>query len=270
MKHLISNATNLPSIPKVVQELIASFSNPDITSNHISQILINDQALSAKVLRMANSVRYGGHRKVGSIKDAVVMLGFNSLRTMVLSVGFTSALDGPAAFDIREFWLKSFKMANRCKWLAKTLKIDAEVAFTCGLLHAIGEYLIHVVKPAEAVVIDERVNTGESRSRLEQQLLGFDYTQAGAELTDFWHFPQEIVQAIRWQENPTGSPELSSYAACVHIAHYMVENEAKIADGNLDDFPAKLVHSMHLTLSDVFGKFENVPELDEGIEEFLN
>ncbi|WP_027672408.1 HDOD domain-containing protein [Rheinheimera baltica] len=92
MKHLISNATNLPSITKVVQELIASFSNPDITSNHISQILINDQALSAKVLRMANSVRYGGHRKVGSIKDAVVMLGFNSLRTMVLSVGFTSAL----------------------------------------------------------------------------------------------------------------------------------------------------------------------------------
>lgn len=270
MKQLIEKATNLPSIPKVVQELIASFNNPDITSGHIATILSNDQALTAKVLRMANSVRYGGHRKVGSVKDAVLVLGFNSLRTLVLSIGFTSALNGPAAFDIQAFWIKSFKMANRCKWLAKSLKIDAEVAYTCGLLHAIGEYLIHLIRPEEAITIDKRVETGESRSRVEQQLLGFDYTQAGAALADHWFFPQEIVRAIQYQENPLAAPGLSPYAACVHLGHYMLDNESKIAEGNFDDFPAKLLHAMHLTLSDMFTKLENAPDLDEGIEEFLN
>lgn len=270
MKQLIEKATNLPSIPKVVQELIASFNNPDITSGHIATILSNDQALTAKVLRMANSVRYGGHRKVGSVKDAVLILGFNSLRTLVLSVGFTSALKGPEAFDLESFWLKSFKMANRCKWLAKSFKIDAEIAYTCGLLHAIGEYLIHLVKPEQAVIIDKRVSTGESRSRVEQQLLGFDYTQAGAELADYWYFPQEIVQAIRYQEQPYASAQLSPYAACVHIAQYMLDNEHQIADSNFDGFPAKLVHSLHLTLSELFARLEQIPELDEGIEEFLH
>lgn len=270
MKELIEKATNLPSIPKVVQELIASFNNPDINSGHIATILSNDQALTAKVLRMANSVRYGGHRNVGSVKDAVLILGFNSLRTLILSVGFTSALKGPEGFDLRGFWLKSFKMANRCKWLAKALKLDAEVAYSCGLLHAIGEYLIHLVNPEQAIAIDKRVNTGESRSRLEQQLLGFDYTQAGAALADFWYFPQEIVQAIRYQENPYASTELSRYAACVHMAQYILDNESKIAEGNFDGFPAKLVHSLQLTMTELFTKLENMPELDEGIEEFLN
>ena len=270
MKQMIQSATNLPSIPKVVQELIASFNNPDITSDHIAHILSNDQALSAKVLRLANSVRYGGHRKVGSIKDAVTVLGFNSLRTLVLSAGFTSMIEAPAAFDIKAFWLKSFKMANRCKWLAKSLKVDAEVAYTCGLLHAIGEYLIHVVKPEQAIVIDKRVATGESRSPLEQQLLGFDFTEAGAELAEHWFFPQSIVQAIRYQENPAATNPISSYAACVHIAQFLVDNEAKIAKGYFDDFPAKLVHALHLTVSDLYTKLENMPPLDEGIEEFLN
>ena len=95
MKQMIQSATNLPSIPKVVQELIASFNNQNISSMQISEILSNDQALTAKVMRMANSVRYGGHRKVGSVKDAVLVLGLNSLRTLVLAAGFTSNLKAP-------------------------------------------------------------------------------------------------------------------------------------------------------------------------------
>lgn len=269
MKLLIENATNLPSIPKVIQELISSFSDPNGGGDKIAKILSNDQALTAKVLRMANSVRYGGHRKVGSVKDAVVVLGVNSLRTLVLSVGFASALKAPESFDIKVFWLKSFKMANRCKWLAKSLKIDPEIAYSCGLLHAVGEYLIHLVKPEEAIVIDTRVNTGESRSRVEQQMLGFDYTQAGSDLAEHWHFPQDIVQAIRWQENPAASQSLSAYAVCVHLAQYVLNNERKIAAGHFDDFPAKLVHSLNLTLSDMYVKLESMPQLDEGIEEFL-
>ena len=270
MKAMIEKATNLPSMPKVVQELIASFNNPDITSGHIAAILSNDQALTAKVLRMANSVRYGGHRKIGSVKDAVLVLGFNSLRTLVLSVGFTSALKGPEAFNLEAFWLKSFKVANRCRWLAKSFKVDAEVAYTCGLLHAIGEYLIHLVKPEQAITIDKRVDTGESRIRLEKQILGFDYTQAGAELADYWHFPQEIVTAIRYQDNPATAAELSAYATCIHISHYILDNERSIAEGNFDGFPARLVHALHLTLSDLFARLESMPDLDEGIEEFLN
>ena len=270
MKTMIQNATNLPSIPKVVQELIASLNNPNFSSNQLGQIIANDQAIAAKVLRIANSVRYGGHRKVGSIKDAVVVMGIDALRTLVFAIGFTGNIKAPEDFDITAFWLKSFKMANRSKWLAKLLNADPELAYTCGLLHAIGEYLIHVAKPEQAILIDKRVNTGESRSRLEKELLGFDYTQAGSDLAEHWHFPTEIVQAIRWQENPLAAPELSRYAACVHMAHYMTDHEKHIAAANFDDFPAKLAHAFNIKLADAFNTLQNAPNLDEGIEEMLH
>lgn len=270
MKLMIEKATNLPGIPKVVQELIASFSNDKINSDRIAVILSNDQALTAKVLRMANSVRYGGHRKVGSVKDAVIVLGIDSLRTLVLSLGFVSALKAPEGFNLKEFWLKSFKVANRCKWLAKSLKTDPEIAYTCGLLHAIGEYLIHLVKPEEAILIDKRVNTGELRSRLEQELLGFDYTQAGSQLAEHWHFPDDIVKAIRWQENPLAAPVLSRYAVCVHLAHYMTEHHQQIQNDNFDDFPVKLAHSLNMKLSVLFTDLKAAPEFDEDIGAFLN
>ena len=270
MKKMIENATNLPSIPKVMQELIASLNDPNISSNKIGQIIANDQAITAKVLRIANSVRYGGHRNVGSIKDAVVVMGIDALRTLVFAIGFTSTVKAPEGFDINAFWLRSFKMANRSKWLAKLLKTDTEIAYTCGLLHAIGEYLIHVIKPEQAIIIDSKVNTGQSRSLLEQDMLGFDYTQAGSELAEHWHFPTEIVQAIRWQEAPLDAPELSKYAACVHFAHYMTDHQQHIQDDDFDDFPVKLAHALHITLSDMFTALKNAPDLDDGIEEFIH
>ncbi len=269
MKPMIEKATTLPSIPKVIQELIVSLNDPDASSERISELIGSDQALAAKVLRIANSVRYGGHRKVGSIKDAVVVLGVDALRTLVFAIGFTSSIKAPEGFDLKAFWLRSFEMANRSKWLAKYLHADAELAFTCGLLHAIGEYLIHLIKQEEAIIIDQRVSQGESRSYLEQQLLSFDYTQAGSELTDHWHFPQEIVQAIRWQEAPLAAPVLSPYAACIHLAHYMTDKQQQMAAGNFDDFPVRLVHALHLNLSDLFAALEKAPDLDAGTEEFL-
>ena len=270
MKNMIQNATSLPAIPKVMQELISSLNDPNFNINQLSQIINNDQAITAKVLRIANSVKYGGHRKVGSIKDAVVIMGSDALRTLIFAIGFTNTIKAPEGFNIKAFWLRSFKMANRSKWLAKLLKADAEVAYTCGLLHAVGEYLIHVIKPEQAIIIDNKVNTGQSRSLLEQDMLGFDYTQAGCELAEHWHFPTEIVKAIRWQEAPLDAPELSKYAACVHFAHYMTDHQQHIQNDNFDDFPVKLAHALHIKLSDMFLALKNAPDLDEGIEEYLN
>ena len=98
----------MPNIPKVVQELIQSFGDENVDSGEVAAKLSKDQAMTAKVLRMANSSKYGGHRTVGSVNDAVVLLGFNALRTMVLASGLTSAFPTPEGFNIKEFWVKSF------------------------------------------------------------------------------------------------------------------------------------------------------------------
>lgn len=87
LKSLIENAQKLPNIPKVVQELIESFNDENVNTEAIANKISADQVLTAKVLRAANSAHYGGHRKVASVNDAVLILGFNAVRTLVLASG---------------------------------------------------------------------------------------------------------------------------------------------------------------------------------------
>jgi HD-like signal output (HDOD) protein len=265
MKQMIEKATNLPSIPEVVQKLIASMKDEDVSTETLANIITSDQAITAKVLRLANSAHYGGQRKVGSVKDALVVLGRDALRTLVLSVGLVSSFKAPATFDLKAYWRRSFMLANRVKWLAKLNNVDAEVAYTCGLLHGIGEYLIHIVKPELAQTIDQQVAGGAPRRKTELELFGFDYTMAGSELAKYWKFPDDIADAIRWQHQPAGSGALLPYATLLYLARYMINYTDKVAQGVFEDFPVKLVHASHLSLETVYLRMENFAEEDDGI-----
>ncbi|MCC5450773.1 HDOD domain-containing protein [Rheinheimera sp. UJ51] len=266
MRELIEKATSLPSIPKVLQDLIASFQSDTVSSEQIATILNSDQALTAKVLRLANSAKYGGHRKIGSVKDAVLVLGTSTLRTLVLSVGLAGSFKAIPGFDLPAYWRYSFRMANRAKYLAKLIKADADVAYTCGLLHGVGEYLIHIVKPETAVLIDQEVAAGNRRREIEMKHLGFDFTQAGAELARHWHFPEEIAQAIQHQYTPAKSGTLDPYASLLVLSRYLIEHEQDIQKEQFELFPAKLAHALHLQLDDVYKHILAMPDVDADIE----
>ena len=91
LNYLIDNAQRLPNIPQVVRELMESFGDDDINTDVIVKKISADQVLTAKLLRVANSAYYGGNRKIGSVNDAVFLLGFNAVRTLVLAAGITGA-----------------------------------------------------------------------------------------------------------------------------------------------------------------------------------
>ncbi|WP_083981842.1 HDOD domain-containing protein [Arsukibacterium ikkense] len=260
MQHMIEQATNLPSIPQVLQKLIASMNDDNVSADKLATIISSDQAITAKVLRLANSVHFGRQRQVGSVKDALVVLGRDTLRTLVLSIGLVSSFKAPATFDLAAYWRRSFKLANRAKWLAKLNKADAEVAYTCGLLHGIGEYLIHIMEPALAKTIDEQVEGGAPRRKTQLELFGFDYTMAGSELAKYWKFPNEIADAILWQQQPAGSGALLPYATLLYLARYMIHFQDKINDGNFDDLPLKLIHAAHMNLDDTYARMRDFTE----------
>lgn len=223
IRKLIDNAQQMPNIPEVVQELILSFNDEDVNSTEIAAKVAKDQVLTAKVLRMANSAKYGGNRQVGSVNDAVVVLGFNALRTMVLASGLTSAFKAPEGFDLNQFWLNSFTVAGLCKWVARHTDLDPEVAYTCGMMHNIGELLIHMLVPEQAAKVDSLASLGahNQRARIEETELGFDFTAAGAELAERWKFPDEIVGGVRNQLQPLVDDEVVPLAAVLFLANYI-------------------------------------------------
>lgn len=217
--NLFNQAYNIPSIPKLVQELIDNFDDEQSRSRDIAQKLQMDQALSAKVLRLANSARYGAGRKINSIDSAVILLGFNALKTLVIASGITSASKNIPGLDQKQFWRTSFSVASIAKMLAKLARQDGEAAFTCGMLHNIGDILLFLAHKGQMMHIHAVSDaTGVRKSMLEQTQFGCNYMDVGAELARRWNFPEEICIAIANQEQPEQAGDQAPYPRLVNLA----------------------------------------------------
>lgn len=217
MQQIFDRVLEMPSISKVVQELLVSFNDPNANVDEITKRIRMDQALSAKVLRLANSVRYGSGRKISTIDSAVVMLGFSAVKTLVVASGVTGAFRTVPHLDMKAYWRETFLIANVCKYIAKQAKLDAETAFTCGLMHSVGEILLYMADGKTMQEIEKLVQEGQNRLELEVKHFGFNYAQVGEELAKRWNFPDNITRAI---EQHTLSTEKTPdpYALVVYAA----------------------------------------------------
>lgn len=270
LQSLLDNATNLPVIPKVVQALIVSFGETDVDIDQVSRTLASDQVLTAKVLRLANSARYGGQRKIGSVQEAVVVLGFNALRTLVLASGLTGAFKAPENFDLRQFWRNSFAVAALCKWLARPARLDPELAFTCGMMHNLGALLIHLLAPDQAARLEASGERDEDLSELQQQALGYDFTEAGAALAERWQFPQAIADAIRYQLCPLQQPAPAPYASLLYLANFiLIYNSSHHQQAMLAEFPVPQARALGLDAQALIERLPETQGLDSDIEELL-
>ena len=263
--------SNLPNIPKVVQELIESFNDEDVDTLVLAGKIAMDQTLTAKVLRMANSVYYGPSRTVTTVNDAVISIGVNALRTLVLASGVKGAFESPADFDVKHFWQVSFKVAAVAKELAKSVAADPETAFTCGMLHNVGEVLLHLGAPAKALKIDEAVKFGGNRIALQASQIGVTYTQLGAELANQWRFPDVISLAVAGQANPLAEKEFCVYAALLHIAQFLViSQDNKFSEDDIRArFPVEVAKKIDLDELMLLQRLDEIAELGHEFDEML-
>ena len=210
IEKLFADLHSLPSVPKVAQDLMQQFDSPSSSLESVARNIEKDPVIAAKVLRLANSARFRGSRDSLSIEDAAMRLGFNTLRTLVLASAVTGAFKPSPNFDLKAFWLGSFQVAGICRVLAKQTGADSEVAFTCGVMHNIGELLIQTGAPEIAARLNEARSSASGRAANETLQLGFGYPEVGAELARRWHLPAMIQQAIAFQARPMQTPGVAT------------------------------------------------------------
>ncbi|MET1079584.1 MAG: HDOD domain-containing protein [Pseudomonas sp.] len=220
---LFAELHNLPSVPKVAQDLIQQFNNPASSLDSVARNIERDPVIAAKVLRLANSARFRGARESTSIEDAAMRLGFNTLRTLVLASAVTGAFKADKSFDLKGFWAHSFNVASTCRLLAKQGGQDPDTAFTCGMMHNIGELLIQTGAPAFATQMNRQPQDAAGRAAQEALQLGFGYPEVGAELARRWQLPQVIQQAIAFQARPAQAPAQNGFARIVAQAVLVCE-----------------------------------------------
>lgn len=219
---LFKTSHNLPSVPEVVHELIASFNKEDVSIDEVIAHVRADQSLCAKLLRAANSAQFGLPRKVSSVDDAVMLLGFNNLRTIVIGCGLAGSARPVQGLDLNAFWRYSVQCAAASRWVADRCRTDAAVAFTVGMMHAIGQLIMHTAMPEAMEEFAAENRCGDaSRAEKERERFGYDYHRVSAELASRWHFPEDFVAAVRDAEVP---PAANRMACVLHLGIWAVRN----------------------------------------------
>lgn len=195
----------LPSLPLVVQKLIAAVNSPNTEMRQLASLIEQDAGLAARILRLANSPFYGLSGEVGSIQQAVVVLGFHAISQLAASVGLMQAIkvDACERFNLQQFWSMSLRVALGARWLAQRADMNAEHAYLGGLLHDIGLPLMAGCFPQEMdSLLQEHAQTSTDLLTLEENQLGFNHLQLGVRLARNWNVPAEIIAALTQYRTP--------------------------------------------------------------------
>lgn len=196
----------LPSLPAVVMELLQSMDDDNADSRQVATKLAHDQALAAKVLRVANSSFYGLQGKVDSIGDAIVVLGLHGLRSLAIAAAVTDVFaskGGNGGYDLLSFWRHSVAVALCAKEVARQRRMNEGNAFAAGLMHDIGRLALASCFPAHlAAVAQDRIDTGDCWLFAERRVLGLDHAEIGQLLTEHWRFPSQLSRAIGTHHSP--------------------------------------------------------------------
>ena len=231
-----------------------------------------DQVISVKVLRMANSAALRRGNEVTSIEQAVIRLGFNRLRSVVVASGIISSFKAPPGFDKHRFWTQTFQVATIARTLAQqTRAVDPESAFTCALIHNIGELLIQSTLPEEAGLINLAIEKGSSRVEAQREMLGYDYAQLGAELAKRWNLSASFVDAIAQQLDPLSHDPVIKEAVLIRLSvfvsfawHAGVPAQAIIAR-----FPKPLADQLGLDPATLADQLEQLHEQGNALADLL-
>lgn len=233
----ISRAVGLPPLPQVTVQVMRLVDNPMASARDFERTIVQDAALAAKVLRMANSAYYGGNGRINSVGRAITMLGVNAVRTIVMSLTFHAMVHArhrKSRFNRQEYWRHSLATAIAGRVLArlKRSKRDEEV-FLAGLLHDIGRLIADQFLPEEMDVFISRcseltTSTMEDILALETSTLGCTHAELGAMAAEKWKLPEAIGMAIANHHQPLQTPEeLFEVTALAHAANYLT-NRAEI------------------------------------------
>jgi HD-like signal output (HDOD) protein len=272
LSQLFKDVKQLPVLPILLLELMESFGDENARVEDIAKKIGMDQSISAKVIRMANSVAYRRGKEVESISQAVIRLGFNQVRSIVVAVTLSNVFPETPSFDKNKFWKDTFSTASIAKALAKHTSVNKETAFTCAMLHNIGELLLQILKPDECSLIAMAIETGEPRLLAQREVFGFDYSQVGAELARHWDFSTIFCDAIEQQLDPLSYEEPSQAAVLIRLSVFasFAWGANLPAEMIVDRFPPKLTEHINLHKEGLVEEFVGMIEAGEELGRLMS
>jgi HD-like signal output (HDOD) protein len=212
---VLKRIRDIPSLPEVVNKIIQQLGKANTPASEIAKLISYDPGLTSRVLRMVNSAAYGIQRQVSSIQHGIMILGFNTVRGLVLSASIFKLFDrqsSHAGLEQKAFWEHSLMTALAAKVVAGTYRLpETDDAFSAGMLHDIGKVVLDLYFAQDyKEVLDEAIRRnvplhGPQYLALEKEILGTTHTEIGGYLSAKWKLPVTLTEVIQHHHSPEKS-----------------------------------------------------------------
>ena len=230
LRRVTEKIIGLPTLPAIVTQLISLLGNPTTSARQVAQLISTDQALTAKILKVANSAFYGFPREIATVQLAIVVLGFEQVKNLGLSVAVLkrfSSGNEHRLFDRQRFWDHAIACGVVGRMVARRYhpRLEGE-AFVAGVLHDIGkliliEYFADEFGEALELAEEEHLLLAEA----EEKVLGVPHSDIGCWLAEKWNLPPSLVTSIAFHHRPGEAPEDEELVHYVHFANALVRHK---------------------------------------------
>jgi putative nucleotidyltransferase with HDIG domain len=230
-KLLILEVLELPTLSTVLNRILKVAGDARSSASDLAEVISKDQSLTTNILKIANSAYFGLSQQVTTVSRAIVVLGFDAVKSIALSASVIAAFPNKGnkkEFDRSKFWTHSLACAYLCKQISRMTHLaDLETSFVCGLLHDIGKIVldIHFPDSYERVFAELR----EQRVRLveaECEALGFTHAEVGMWMAQRWKFPKSIIFSIANHHGPIAEDDrYRELTATVRLANHLCLEE---------------------------------------------
>lgn len=273
LQALLNYPGAIPAMSRTVTDLMAEMNKDDPSPKRVADLVGQDPSLTTRVLRLSNSSFFRSSRKIGSPEEAVSMLGMTHVRSLVMAAALGSSFKNVQGVNMNQFWRYSLRAADISKSLAEVLRQNTGNAYTAGLIHAIGDLVMHIAMPDEVGPLDMGTPPLDlQRAAAERNRFGYTYAEVGAGMVERWNFPEAIVNALKHQTEPFEGDTYEPLAGVMHLASWRARaEEIQLDDSGLAaTFPDMVGIALGLDLGAVLGKDPEEWSFDDALAAFVD
>ncbi|UCG11684.1 MAG: HDOD domain-containing protein [Deltaproteobacteria bacterium] len=262
-RNRVEQLSSLPTLPNLLKRLNQMIKNPKISMDAFGKELSKDQVLTSKLLKLVNSSFYGFPGRISTVTHALVLLGYDALKGLIITSNIFENLP-PEAYSL---WRHSIAVSLASRVIARELSLpDIEEFAVAGLLHDIGKVILHIEAPEEYRAVIKHVLTAEQPIwQAESEILGFDHANIGLWICENWTLPAKLTIPIGYHHMPGTSKGHKIGVAVVSLADILVRG---MGSGAEDDLPLEaadpiLEEQFPLTLEQIHKFIEEIePEIE--------